>query len=103
MHYHINQDSNILESSPSFLLELGSAITASMMLHPLHFAESRFILNNRLPNFGAYKSLYTLILTNRNLTEVARGASVHLPVSLIMAFSGFNFSRSVNELSYLMN
>ena len=44
----------------SFFIDLAAACAASLFLHPLHFAEARLVLNNRLPNFSAYKSLYTL-------------------------------------------
>ena len=59
------------------------------------------ILNNRLPNFGSYKSLYTLVMASRDPAIVRRGASVHVPVNFIMAFTGFNYFSSINYYTYI--
>ena len=101
IHYYANFDENILQGGSYFMLEYASALTVSLMLHPFHFAESRFILNNRLPNFGSYKSVYTLIMTNRMTNGVYRGWTSYFPINFVLAFSGYNYSNSSNPLSYL--
>lgn len=83
----------------SFFTDLAAATAASLFLHPLHFAESRFVLNNRLPNFSAYKSLYSLGMACT--TQITRGASVHVPRSFVMAFSGFNYFSSTNMQTFI--
>ena len=83
----------------SFFKDFIAATAASLLLHPLHFAEARLVLNNRLPNFSAYKSLFSLITSATNFvgsTQAFRGASIHLPRSFILAFSGFNYFSSVS-------
>jgi len=47
----------------SFFKDYLAATTAAVICHPLHFAESRFVLQNRLPNFQSYKSSWTLLLS----------------------------------------
>lgn len=100
--YYTNRDQNIMTSRTSFFTEFVAATVASLFMHPIHFAESRMILNNRLPNFGAYKSLYTLVMASRDPHIVRRGASVHVPVNFIMAFTGFNYFSSINYYTYVM-
>ena len=57
------------------------------------------VLNNRLPNFSAYKSLYSLGMTS--MEQATRGASVHVPRSFILAFSGFNYFSSANLQTFV--
>ena len=52
----------------SFFKDLVAATAASLLLHPLHFAEARLVLNNRLPNFSAYKSLFSMAISTTNVT-----------------------------------
>ena len=81
-------------SKNSFAKDFVAAFAASLYLHPLHWAEARYILNNRIPSFQSYKSLYTLGLNSGS--QVFNGASVHLPRSFILSFAGFNYFRSAN-------
>ena len=89
----------------SFFKDLVAATTASVFLHPLHFAEARLVLNNRLPNFSAYKSIYSMVVSTATATgieQVTRGVSIHLPRSFILAFSGFNYFSSVNLQTFVV-
>jgi hypothetical protein len=100
--YYMNRDKNVLTSRSNFFVDLSAAIVASMLMHPLHFAESRMILNNRLPNFGSYKSLYSLYISSQDAGTVFRGITVHIPVTFILAFTGFNYMSATNYYTYLL-
>ena len=54
-------------------------------LHPLHLAESRLVLQNRLPNFQTYKSLWTMFMTSYK--ELLRGVTAHIPRSFLLSMS----------------
>lgn len=60
--YFLDTDEKIFKRS-SFWVNYLSATVASMFLHPLHFAEARMVLNNRIPQFNSYKSLWTLFMS----------------------------------------
>jgi len=62
--YYAYRDKNILTSRSNFFVDLAAATFASICLHPFHYAESRMVLNNRLPNFGSYKSLFSLLISS---------------------------------------
>ena len=94
----------VIMKRTSFFKDLIAATSASLLLHPLHFAEARLVLNNRLPNFSAYKSIFSMAASTSNITgsnQVTRGASLHFPRSFILAFSGFNYFSSVNLQSFV--
>lgn len=102
MVYYMNRDQNVLTSRSNFFVDLSAATLASLCLHPFHFAESRMVLNNRLPNFGAYKSIYTLVMSSRDPAILSRGMSIHIPVNFILAFTGFNYFSSSNYYTYVL-
>ena len=56
-----------------------------MLLHPLHLAESRFIMQNRFPNFSIYGSLFSLF--KRQYSEIFRGILMHIPRNFFIALS----------------
>ena len=100
--YQTTSNDNVLFARSSFFVNFFAATTASLFLHPLHWAESRMVLNNRLPNFGAYKSIFTLFVSNRDSKVLSRGMSIHFPVNFILAFTGFNYFSSTNFYTYSM-
>ena len=51
--YYLYQNEDYF-SQHSFLKNFVAATIASYSVHLLHYAECRFILNNRIPGFGAY-------------------------------------------------
>ncbi len=61
--------------------------TSSLMdfaLHPLHVAQSRFILQNRLPGFFSYKSLHHFFrLHFLQSHEIYKGCWGMLPINLV--------------------
>ncbi|CDW86920.1 UNKNOWN [Stylonychia lemnae] len=83
----------------SFWRDFLAATTASLLLHPLHLIEARFILQNRLPNFQSYRSTYMFII--RNYTEILKGITAHIPRNFLLAMTGFNYFSSVNIFAYL--
>ncbi len=98
--YYANQDPNVMESRSNFFVDLVAATTASLLCHPFHFAESRFVLNNRLPNFGAYKSVFSLMTSTKDPTILTRGMTVYFPTNFIMAFTGFNYFSATNYYTF---
>ena len=99
----LDTDDAILKRN-SFLKDLFAATAASMLLHPLHYAEARLVLNNRLPNFSAYKSIFTLATSSASTTsikDIFRGVTIHFPRSVILAFSGFNYSSSASLQGFI--
>lgn len=86
-------------SKNSFFKDFAAAFVASLYLHPLHWAEARYILNNRIPAFQSYKSLYTMGFQSGH--QVFNGITVHLPRSLLISLAGFNYFRSANYQTYM--
>ena len=94
----------------SFLRDFLAATIASVFLHPLHLAEARLVLQNRLPNFTSYKSLWTMFLSSYR--EMGKGITGHIPRSFILSLSkaighnyyiaGFNYFSAVNIYTYLV-
>jgi hypothetical protein len=66
-----------------------AATVAGIFLHPLHLAEARLILQNRLPNFSTYKSLWTMFMTSYK--EMYKGITAHIPRSFVISLSNFCF------------
>lgn len=88
MQYYFDTGNNIFKRN-SFWRDFIAASMASVFLHPLHFAEARFILQNRLPNFTSYKSLWTLYFSAHK--EVFKGITVHIPRNFLLALSNILF------------
>jgi len=56
------------------------------IIHPFYLIESRYILQNRLPHFRVYNSIFKLF--NRSSTDIYQGALSHFPKNFIL-FSVF--------------
>ena len=67
------------------LQELALSCTIDMLLHPLHLAEARFIMQNRSPNFSIYSSLRDFF--RKSYSEMFRGVLVHIPRNFCIALS----------------
>ena len=65
--------------------DFAAASFASIFLHPLHFAEARLVLQNRLPNFQSYKSLWTMFMSSYK--EMYKGITAHIPRNFLLALS----------------
>ena len=102
--YQLDSGENIFHRN-SFVRDLFAATAASMLLHPLHYAEARFVLQNRLPHFQSYKSVFSLVMGSIQDTGAAsgllRGISVHMPRNFVLALTGYNYFTSVNIYTYV--
>lgn len=99
VQYYLDFGDNIFKRN-SFFRDFFAATAASLFLHPLHLAEARLVLQNRLPNFMTYKSLWSMFMTSYK--EFYRGITAHIPRSFILALTGFNYFSSVNIYTYLV-
>ena len=86
-------------SQLSFIVNYLAACVASCCLHPFHFAEARWVLNNRLPQFSSYRGSYQLFQDCQ--FTFSRGMSAYLPRNFILAMTGYNYSNSVNMYTYM--
>ena len=51
---------DVMNVKPSYWKTVGSMAVAGVVLHVVHLAEARYVLQNRLPNFQTYPSLFSL-------------------------------------------
>jgi len=68
-----------------FLLACG----INLLLHPLHLAEARLIIQNRRPHFSAYKNVSQVF--TRTPGELMRGIMMHIPRNVFLALSKYYF------------
>jgi len=99
MSYYFDNETNIYKEI-SFVRDLSAAILADLLVHPFHLAESRYVLQNRLPGFQTYKSAFTLATIS--VQDLYRGLFCHLPRNFTLALAGFNYQSNVNVLTYLL-
>ena len=76
---HVFQE---LKSKP-LLKEFLLATTLDTLLHPLHLAETRFIMQNRRTNFSVYQSFPDLV--KKSWKEIGRGITLHIPRNFMIA------------------
>ena len=74
-----------LKQTP-FAQEFLLSSSIDFLLHPLHVAEARFIMQNRRPNFAVYQSL-PQFFTKTPLREMLRGITLHIPRNACIALS----------------
>jgi hypothetical protein len=84
IQYHFDFGNDIFKRN-SFFRDFVAATVASAILHPVHFAEARMVLQNRLPNFTAYKSLWSLMMSSYR--ESYKGITAHIPRNFLLAMS----------------
>ena len=61
--------------------------TVNLFLHPLHLAEARLILQNRMPNFAVYKKAHHIF--TKSGSELFRGILMHIPRNFFLALSKY--------------
>lgn len=71
--------------------ELVLSCTVDFCLQPLHVAETRFILQNRLANYCAYSSLADY-WRKTPLSEMFRGNLLHVPRNFLVALQGMRLT-----------
>jgi len=84
VQYYLDFGDNIFKRN-SFVRDFVAASVAGIFLHPLHLAEARLVLQNRLPNFQTYKSLWTMFMISYK--EMSKGITAHIPRSFLLALS----------------
>lgn len=73
--------------------ELILSCVVDIMLHPLHAAEGRMILQNRKANFATYSSIFDIFKTSYR--ELARGMLMHFPRNICIALSGMKLTDQI--------
>jgi len=73
--------------------ELILSCAVDFMLHPLHLAEGRMILQNRKANFATYSSLLDVFKTSYK--EMGRGLLMHFPRNVCIALSGMKLTDQI--------
>jgi hypothetical protein len=69
----------------------GAFTVIDIMCHPVMMLQSRFILQNRLPNFSVYKSATNFLLKKFKRRDIFfQGAGGHLPKNIIFALGFLN-------------
>ena len=71
--------------------------SVSLFLHPLHLAEARMILQNRLPNFAAYKKAHHIF--TQSASELLRGILMHVPRNFFLALCKYNYLINFRDFS----
>lgn len=90
-HYYLDGD-DVLKTKGSYFKSLGSGLFACCTLHFLHLSEARFVLQNRLPNFQTYSSLFKLARESLNTAytrEMLNGMPGYLPILGLLTLSNF--------------
>jgi hypothetical protein len=98
---HTNFYGDDIFNRRSFWFEYGVALSCSLFLHPVHFCETRWVLNNRLPKFSSYKSTYSLMLSSRY--QMINGIYAHISRSFILALASFNYFKNVNYPNFVLS
>jgi len=75
-----------------------------LLTHPLQLMQSRFILQNRLPNFSLYKSFIHFFKKHYSDPKTMfQGWSVHLPKNIIFLIGQYNFLTDRPFEGYLLS
>ena len=80
------------------LKEFLLATTVDMLLQPLFLAETRFIAQNRHPNFSIYSSVLDLV--RKSPTELYRGVTMNIPRNFFIALTGLKMSDELSLTQY---
>ena len=83
---------DVMESSPSYGKTLCAGLFASASLHFLHLAEARYVLQNRLPNFQTYPSIFNMVrdsVTRANKREMFQGMPGYIPILSLLTLMNF--------------
>jgi len=65
-----------------FFATWGLMTGIDILAHPLYNAQTRFILQNRIPKFSTYRSMY-FMFTKVGFKECYQGAALHAPINLL--------------------
>jgi hypothetical protein len=84
MQRQLDWGNNIFKRN-SFWRDFAAASLAGIFLHPLHLVEARLVLQNRIPNFSTYKSIWSLFMSSYR--EMLKGVTAHIPRSFLISLS----------------
>ena len=73
-----------LKQTP-YVKEFFLSCAIDLLLHPLHVAEARFIMQNRRHNFAVYQGLGDFF--KKSSREMFRGILYHIPRNICIALS----------------
>jgi hypothetical protein len=83
---NLNEQMKIIKKIP-FAQEFLFSCGIDFLLHPLHVAEARFIMQNRMSNFAVYQGIGDFF--KKSYTEMFRGILYHIPRNICIALSKF--------------
>lgn len=78
---------------PSYWKTYGSMMVAGAVLHLLHLAEARYVLQNRLPSFQTYPSFFNVFRDSMSKTggEFFNGMPGYIPIFGLIAMTNYQF------------
>jgi len=100
-NYHFYQKSSPLVKS---LFVMGTCTLIDIALNPFQLMQSRFILQNRLPNFSLYKSVFHCFKKHiRKPLTFFQGWTTHIPKNLVFALSQINLLKDHPKEGFLLS
>ena len=81
------------------LAEFLLSSVVDMCLQPLHVAETRFIMQNSLPNFASNPSVKHYF-TKTPIRDMFRAGLLHIPRNFLIALSGLKLQDEITLTSY---
>jgi hypothetical protein len=84
---------DVMNVKPSYWKTVASMGVAGVVLHVVHLAEARYVLQNRLPNFQTYPSLFSLFRDSLSKTggEFLNGMPGIIPIFGLIALTNYQF------------
>lgn len=84
---------DVLNIKASYWKTYGSMLVAGAVMHLVHLAEARYVLQNRLPNFQTYPSFFSLFRDSMTKTggEFLNGMPGYIPIFGLIALSNYQF------------
>lgn len=79
--------------------EIILSCAADFILQPLHVAEARFVMQNRLPNYSVYDS-FVDFWRKTPLRDMLRGNLLHFPRNFLVALQGLKITDQISLYSY---
>jgi hypothetical protein len=75
---------------------LGIYIGVDMLFHPFYNMQMRFILQNRLPEFQTYRSVW-FFFQHIPTKEMWQAVKFHIPMNLMMLFGGISVGMAAED------
>lgn len=96
IHAEYLDGDDVMDIKPSYGKSLAAGLCACVPLHFLHLAEARFVLQNRLPNFQSYASIFNLVRDSFTRSsgiknEMFQGMPGYIPILSLFTLMNFQF------------